>query len=332
VVSVHRVVHSRRRAHCPGWPACATVSEVERLIGRREGEPVGDVGEARLRVHVDGARIHRALAHESSGPDSDHPGEALARVLKAWQANELSDHAHIWRATDPREVDHQGAVLLVRRPDRRVHLVGAGGLGEHLRQLLRGGVDGWRLHELPVTQTPLNDAEPLLGPRVYAMLARYGFTTVEEIAAVPDLGLLDIRHFGPKTRLVVDAVLAAYRLVDDPALRAAQERRRHHITSRLSAAHRARNAALLDLLAISDLEIGAVDTILESLAAEVVAPADPRVLQLLGAAGQPELVALYARTRTPAPLPGTDGPRGSSHDCHTSSGDTGRDGDVSNDC
>ena len=92
-------------------------------------------------------------------------------------------------------------------------------------------------------------------------------------------------------------------LVDAPALRAAQERRRHHITSRLSAAHRARNAALLDLLAISDLEIGAVDTILESLAAEVVAPADPRVLQLLGAAGQSELVALYARTRTPAPPP-----------------------------
>ena len=107
------------------------------------------------------------------------------------------------------------------------------------------------------------------------MLARYGFTTVEEIAAVPDLGLLNIRHFGPKTRLVVDAVLAAYRLVDDPALRAAQERRRRHITSRLSAAHRARNAALLDLLAISDLEIGAVDTIIESLAAEVVRPRTP---------------------------------------------------------
>ena len=45
-------------------------------------------------------------------------------MLTAWQANELSDYAHIWRATDRREVDHQGAVLLVRRPDRRVHLVG----------------------------------------------------------------------------------------------------------------------------------------------------------------------------------------------------------------
>jgi hypothetical protein len=173
-----------------------------------------------------------------------------------------------------------------------VHLVGTGELGEHLRQLLRGGVDGWRLHELPATQTPLTDAEPLLGPRVYSMPARYGFTTLEEIAAVPDLGLLDIRHFGPKTRLVVDAVLAAYHLVDDPAIHAAQERRRHHINRRLSAAHRARNAPLLDLLAISDLEIGAVDIIIESLAAEAVPPADPLVLQLLGAAGQPELAAL----------------------------------------
>jgi len=73
---------------------------------------VGDVGEAQLRVHVDGAVIHRGLAHESSWPDSDHPGEALARVLTAWQANELSDYAHIWRATDAREVEHKGVVLL----------------------------------------------------------------------------------------------------------------------------------------------------------------------------------------------------------------------------
>jgi hypothetical protein len=61
---------------------------------------VGDVGEARLRVHVNGAMIHRALAHESSGPDSDHPFEALARVLTAWQANQLSDYVHIWRGHD----------------------------------------------------------------------------------------------------------------------------------------------------------------------------------------------------------------------------------------
>ena len=81
---------------------------------------MGDVGEARLRVHVDGARIHRALAHESGGPDSDHPGEALGRVLTAWQARERSDYAHIWRVPDRREVDHddRDAVLLVRRPDR----------------------------------------------------------------------------------------------------------------------------------------------------------------------------------------------------------------------
>jgi hypothetical protein len=130
----------------------------------------------------------------------------------------------------------------------------------------------------------------------------------------------------------VDAALAAYRLVDDPATAPRRIGVRHHINGRLNAAHRARNAALLDLLASCDLEIGAVDTILESLAAEVVPPADPRVLQLLAAADQPELVAVYALTRTPAtPPPATDLPRGSSHDGHTLSGDTRTDADVSND-
>ena len=122
-------------------------------------------------------------------------------------------------------------------------------------------------------------------------------------------------------------VPAACRLVDDPVICAAQHRRRHHINSRLSAAHRVRNGALLDLLASCDLEIGAVDIILESLAGEVVPPVDPRVLQLLAAAGQPVLAAVYARTRTPAtPPPATDIPRGSSRDGHTSSGDA--DGDT----
>jgi len=41
----------------------------------------------RVRVHVDGAVIHRALAVESSGSDSEHPSEALARVLQAWQGS-----------------------------------------------------------------------------------------------------------------------------------------------------------------------------------------------------------------------------------------------------
>jgi hypothetical protein len=31
----------------------------------------------------------------------------------------LGDYAHIWRATDLREVDHHDAVLLVRRPNGR---------------------------------------------------------------------------------------------------------------------------------------------------------------------------------------------------------------------
>ena len=63
------------------------------------------------------------------------------------------------------------------------------------------------------------------------------------------------------------------------------------------------------------------------------APAEARFgapyYQLLGAAGQPELAALYARTRTPA-APPPDHRRASRQqpDCLTSSGDTGLDGDV----
>ena len=221
------------------------------------------------------------------------------------------------------EVDHRDAVLLVRRPDRRVHLVGAGELGEQLRQLLRGGVDGWRLHELPATQTPLTDAEPLLRPRVAGMLARYGFTTLEEIAAVPDLGLLDIRHFGPKTRLVVDAALAAYRLVDDPAIRRRsgsaptphqQPAQRRPPGPQRRIAGPARRAATSRSAPWTPSS--------SPWPRRSSRPPIPRVLQLLAAAGQPELAAVYARTRTPAtPPPATDMPRGSSHDGHTSSGD-----------
>ena len=106
------------------------------------------------------------------------------------------------------------------------------------------------------------------------MLARYGFSTLEEIAAVPTWVCWTSATSGGDP-LVVDAALAAYRLLDDPAIRAAQHRRRRHITSRLSAAHRARNATLLDLLAICDLEIGVVDIIIESLAGRSSRPPTP---------------------------------------------------------
>jgi hypothetical protein len=182
---------------------------------------------------------------------SSRRGRGARAVLTAWQANPLRSYAHIWRVVDIGCVDDADGVLLVRRPDRRVHLVGAGGVGEGLRGLLRAGVDGWRLHELPAAQTPLQDAAPLLGPWVYAVLSRYGFGTLEELAAVPSLGLLDIRHFARKTQLVVDAALAAHRLLDDPAARAARERRRHHIDQQLSAAHRARLQAPCPVLCLA---------------------------------------------------------------------------------
>ena len=130
------------------------------------------------------------------------------------------------------------------------------------------------------------------------MLDRYGFATVEEVAAVPELELLDVRHFGPKARLAVDSALAAHRSVDDPAVAAAQERRRDHVRRQLGAVHQARNAAFVELLATSDLPPADLDIIVGSLSEETVPPADPAVLQLLHDAGRPDLSAVYARTHT----------------------------------
>jgi hypothetical protein len=86
--------------------------------------------------------------------------------------------------------------------------------------------------------------------------------------------------------------------------------RHHHIGRRLAAAHRARNHALLELLAISDLPLPDVDTIVRSLAAEALPPADPAVVQLLRHADQPELANLCphpAPAETPVDV-GVGGP------------------------
>lgn len=254
--------------------------------------------EPRLPLHIDGDPL--PVWRTAPDPDGDPVSldDVLARVLPRWRGYASSHYARVWRRSEGIGPDRDDEAILVRRADRTVHIVGVGEVADGLRLRLRQEVDGWRLHELPEPQTPLKDAELLLGSRVYGMLTRYGFSTLEEIAAVPTLMYLGIRLFGPKTQLVVDSVLARY-LTDDDAAEAARERRREHINRRLSAVHQARNRPLLDLLAASDLSLGALDQVLESLAAEVVPPADLVVLNLLREPGQSDLAAVYARTHAP---------------------------------
>lgn len=86
------------------------------------------------------------------------------------------------------------------------------------------------------------------------------------------------------------------------------------------------------MLAICDLEIGTVETIIESLAAE---SSRPRTRGYFSYWARRASLSWWLFTRGPVPPAaapsGTDGPRGSSHDGHTSSGDAGLEGDVSND-
>jgi hypothetical protein len=77
-------------------------------------------------------------------------------------------------------------------------------MAEALRGLIAAGAaPGWELHPVPGGRTALN---VLAGPlyrlsgqqRFYNLLDRTGFAWVEEVAATPDVCLLELRNSGPK--------------------------------------------------------------------------------------------------------------------------------------
>jgi hypothetical protein len=88
------------------------------------------------------------------------------------------------------------------RPERRLHLVGAGPVADRLRDwIARGRVPGWTLQSVRPSSTPLEALfEPLRqacgNRRLYPPLERLGFVTVEEVEATPDEALLRINGIG----------------------------------------------------------------------------------------------------------------------------------------
>ena len=99
-------------------------------------------------------------------------------------------------------------------PARALHVVGQSPLAEEFRRLIRtGAVSGWYLHPVEPGRTPLDVlAGPLLrrcgSMRFYNLLDRQGFTYVEEVAASPDEGLLELRNIGPRMITAVRAVIS----------------------------------------------------------------------------------------------------------------------------
>ena len=59
-------------------------------------------------------------------------------------------------------------------------------------------VPGWTLQPVRSSSTPLHVLQPLLATRYYGILSRNGFSTVEEVEATPDIGLLALRGAGAK--------------------------------------------------------------------------------------------------------------------------------------
>ena len=98
-----------------------------------------------------------------------------------------------------------GRALVFRAwPLRSLHVVGGTPMAEALRGLIAAGAaPGWELHPVPGGRTALHVlAAPLYRlsgqQRFYNLLDRAGFAWAEEVAATPEVCLLDLRNSGPK--------------------------------------------------------------------------------------------------------------------------------------
>jgi hypothetical protein len=130
-----------------------------------------------------------------------------------WILNQFDESRHaatakLWSGSYP----HSGAVIyrLDDRygDDKLVAVIGDSGLADSVRDLFP--CRGWQLRQAAVPGIPLESLRATLTSRIYNALAREGFTTVEEIAVVPDDGLLDIRPLGiGSVDLIRDAIAVA---------------------------------------------------------------------------------------------------------------------------
>ncbi|MGH3180453.1 MAG: sigma factor-like helix-turn-helix DNA-binding protein [Streptosporangiaceae bacterium] len=98
-----------------------------------------------------------------------------------------------------------GRALVFRAwPLRSLHVVGGTPMAEALRELIATGTaPGWALHRVSGGRTALDVlAAPLYRlsgqQRFYNLLDRAGFAWAEEVAATPEVCLLELRNTGPK--------------------------------------------------------------------------------------------------------------------------------------
>jgi hypothetical protein len=236
-------------------------------------------------------------------PAGDELEEALQQVLAMFARFPHRGSAQLSEHDD----DSPDAVLLFPVSPGRLHVVGVS-LAERVRLALTGGFHGWKLHELPQTQTSILALKPLLASRFYNLLVRNGFATLEEAAAVPDTGWLELRNVGTKFLHALHLLVHAHDAealadVARPAPAEAVDDRRTHLEQRLLPATRLRYRDFIHLLAHSRIPFAALDKIADALNAEILPPPDPTVVLLLDTAGEGQLLDYYRQTHHPEPAP-----------------------------
>jgi hypothetical protein len=246
------------------------------------------------------ARRVPADAWQGDAPTSP-TAEALVRAVAAefTQGTHLSARVASIGHEDPGEL-----ALLFRAGPESIHVVGHNLLADELRAaLLSGAAPGWLLHPVADPGTPLRLLQPHLSTRDYRLLAREGFTTVEDVVETPDKALLDLRHAGRKFLAAVRAATAQVAITHNVAHQAepgAVADRRRFLDERLQPAQQLRYRDLIDGLAMSRLPFAALETIIDALNAEPLPPTDPIVTLLLETGDEAGLLDLYRQTHEPA--------------------------------
>jgi hypothetical protein len=245
----------------------------------------------RYRAPIDGTWSDWELT-----PAGDDFDAALQEALSPMQRGRSATAAFV-----EREDETGGDVVdLYLTQPYRVLVIGHSPLAERVRAALRDGrLGGWRLHRLPDNQTSIQVLEPQLRGRYHNLLRRNDISTVEEAAAIPEAGWLELRHVGAAFVRALKQALADHGVHDDVAHAADPtdlDPRRKHVEGQLHPASPARSRDFCDLLIRSRIPLTAIDKIIESLNAEPVPAAAPMTLLLLETAGEPQLVDIYRRT------------------------------------
>jgi hypothetical protein len=239
-------------------------------------------------------------AYVGDGPAGRQVGRTVDGAVDLVVADAAEHRATIVslrREITPEAVGTESA-LLVATSGSTLMTIGRSHLAGQIRSVLAdpAAMPPFSLHNLPDHQSPLRTLGTALPTRIHHRLASAGFTTVEELAAVPTEAWPTMHGFGIISAQRIRSALAGEEDLDERA-DAGFPDRHATLAALLGPVHLVRHTVLVDRLAASRLPISAVIEVCARAALEPVPPADPKVLQLLsGPDADTGLLAYYRDT------------------------------------